>query len=102
METSQNPTLSTQMLYFHISDATLPVTIALDLHELTSAGQTADYKVRTRKKQRLLLVMTLAAQNKSYNLLSIYKNKHYGMGLTHLKVLSHQVLFYNFESELAI
>lgn len=47
METLQKPTLSTQMLYFHISDAILPATTSLDLHELTSVGQIADYKVFT-------------------------------------------------------
>lgn len=47
METLQKPTLSTQMLYFHISDAILPATTSLDLHELTSVGQIPDYKVFT-------------------------------------------------------
>lgn len=49
MEILQNPTLSTQMLYFHISDAILPVSFSLGLHELTSVEQIPDYKVSVQK-----------------------------------------------------
>lgn len=49
MEILQKPTLSTQMLYFHISDAILPVSIPSGLHELTSVEQIPDYKVSIPK-----------------------------------------------------
>lgn len=49
MEMLQKTTLSTQMLYFHISDAILLATISLDLYELTSVGQIPDYKVSIQK-----------------------------------------------------
>lgn len=46
-------------------------------------------------------MMTLEAQNKSSNLLSMDKNKHYRMGLIHTQVSSHKVLLHKLQNETA-